>query len=306
MTVDITVNPTDLFHVKSCPLCRETNFLPLFNLPRVIKTKRYIVNYPFPILLNECTNCGLFFKQHILSDKVEKLIYGTYSQVSSGRWGSGDQLPKYISSSLNLHDYVLEVGPGETSSFPSDRVRHYSIVVANPDEGIPSNADEVFLGSLGSELLQESQLSNRLFDKIILLDVFEHLSTIGENLEQLISLLSPAGSLFIETGNSSSKAATLLRERWWYYNIPEHKVFLNPSVIRYLDRKLQHYSIQSCVIYHKSNHHMIDRVYNFLLSTYKKLFMSIQGFTANLLPHTSNLIAPPPTKDHLLLRITKH
>lgn len=70
------------------------------------------------------------------------------------------------------------------------------------------------------------------FDIITAFDVIEHLYDFDGFIKSVHEMLSPSGLFIVFTGNPLSVTASLARNKWWYYNYPEHVVFPSPEYFR--------------------------------------------------------------------------
>ena len=70
------------------------------------------------------------------------------------------------------------------------------------------------------------------FDIITAFDVVEHLYDPYDFFSSVHKMLNPNGYLIILTGNPTSRPAKFSKEKWWYYNYPEHVVFPSPKFFK--------------------------------------------------------------------------
>jgi SAM-dependent methyltransferase len=72
----------------------------------------------------------------------------------------------------------------------------------------------------------------RTYDVVTMIDVVEHVRSPVETLAELRSLLSPDGTLFIETPDADSLKARLVGSRWDNYRNPTHLFYFNRRSLR--------------------------------------------------------------------------
>jgi hypothetical protein len=81
------------------------------------------------------------------------------------------------------------------------------------------------------------EIWQRKYDFIVLSEVIEHLAKPKETMEQLRSLLSPGGQIFIKTKYYPESLASF--GSWFYKNDPTHIQFFNQQAMGSLARMLQ-------------------------------------------------------------------
>ncbi len=78
-----------------------------------------------------------------------------------------------------------------------------------------------------------------IFDAIVLVDVFEHM-TKPLNFAQATGILAPNGeSLIIVTGNGDASACRLDPAQFWYFRIIEHVAMLTQRSAEWISQRLQ-------------------------------------------------------------------
>lgn len=85
---------------------------------------------------------------------------------------------------------------------------------------------------VGASRVQKCILSNvskrpKTYDIVTMLDVFEHLSDPGADLETVHTILKDDGIVLIATGDTDSVLAKILGRRWTFYNPPQHIHYFN-------------------------------------------------------------------------------
>lgn len=85
-----------------------------------------------------------------------------------------------------------------------------------------------------SGTLQDHRWAVSQFDAVTYLDVFEHLSDPRAELSTLRELIRPGGLLVINTPNTCSLVARVLRTRWHHFVPPEHLQWYSPQNLQRL------------------------------------------------------------------------
>lgn len=109
------------------------------------------------------------------------------------------------------------------------------------------------------------------FDCIMLIDVFEHLTTPFEIVKLAFSRLKNGGRLFIVTGRTDCIPFRLLGPHYWYFKISQHIVFLNKTHLQWLQNQLPNSSLK----YSKIGHYKSSTI-SFVRSCFKLLKWSIE------------------------------
>ncbi|MDQ3239135.1 MAG: class I SAM-dependent methyltransferase [bacterium] len=78
----------------------------------------------------------------------------------------------------------------------------------------------------------DMEFSDKTFDVITMLDVFEHLDNPLSELKEINRILKDDGILLLSTGDSGSIASKILKRKWTFYNPPQHLFFFNTQTIK--------------------------------------------------------------------------
>lgn len=197
-------------------------------------------NYlPDRYLLLKCNNCGLIFKDDLPSLENLRKHYGSIDTSISG-WNYEERLPHekkidQILSDLPEGSKVLDVGcwTGRLLSKHRNRLEIYGIEL-NSYAAIV--AGEHGLNILDSEVTKDLAIKHSL-KCIILVDVFEHLPNPMEVFDNLLAALELGGELLIVTGRTDCLPCWMSGASYWYFNIPDHLVFLNRRFASWLRQR---------------------------------------------------------------------
>lgn len=94
-------------------------------------------------------------------------------------------------------------------------------------------ADRVHVGSL-EEAIKAKGFAPASFDLVTLWDVIEHVPDPQSLLRTIYPLISPRGTLLVETQNVDSSWARLLGRRWQHFKHDEHLYHFAPNTVRRL------------------------------------------------------------------------
>ena len=280
--------------VKSCPLCGSFDFKSLFPLKNHIYSFRRSYHYNFDIFLMECNVCGLLFKDRYLSSSAESSISVSYCSSSTSRWGSTSFHPRFVNQLRpSPCDHVLEIGPGDASFSNSFSTASYLALLESPPH---SDLNYNFVVGNLDALSLDTRFSSYLFDRIYLFDVFEHLASPAEFLSLLKDKLSSRGEIVLQTGNGLHRNFPH-SSSYYYYNVPEHKIFLTPASLDYISK---HYMLNrsSFFTFHKSylsTNYLIKSIIRafviFPISILVSLFSKRSVFPSYLLPKKDHILA---------------
>ena len=121
---------------------------------------------------------------------------------------------------LNKHSdskkTLLDIGAGTGDFLLAAKKAGYDVSGSEPNSAARKRA-----GAKGLNLTEEPEF-NRRFEMITLWHVFEHMLDPDKEIERLISLLEPNGTIFIALPNYNSYDAVYYKEYWAAYDTPRH------------------------------------------------------------------------------------
>lgn len=190
-----------------------------------------------PFLALRCQTCGLVYKSAVLSAS-ELAEY--YRLMNFNKWENPGLFPterQVISVLRKLRPgaSILDFGcsTGRLLSQLVGKYRCYGIEINVP---AAKEAESKGIKMLDSEVGAEDQLSPKqdMFDAVVLVDVFEHLTRPTRIIEALLACLRPSGWLIISTGNADSDAFSDDIANSWYLQNIEHVIMMTRSHATYL------------------------------------------------------------------------
>lgn len=232
----VTHLPEEGRQVVFCPGCGGGNTKAVG--PRggafVIQLSRRAYTQPAYDVL-ECVDCGLLYKSHVLSDQ---LLGDYYSEVDYQKWEiSGlfptERLVREELLGLSAGARILDVGCSSgrlLSSLPDG----YALFGVEPNAAASKEAAKKGIFILPS--LDGAAVP--LFDAILLMDVFEHLTEPAKTLAALARHIKPGGRLIMATGDGDNPLCRESPAEFWYFRNIEHVCMLTRSYAGYLESRL--------------------------------------------------------------------
>ncbi len=221
---------SEAVHGEQCCFCGGDKFACLYHIQdhRIVR----------------CTSCGLVRLYPMGSDVERASLYSeryyeSASPTECGYGGYGSARDLYLRTArkriraIERHSkggrlldvgcgfgYFLEVAQGsfdecwgvDISGHAAEAVRQKGICCHQGD-------------------LAAAQFADRYFDVVVMEDLLEHVSSCGALLSEVRRILRDDGLLAITTPNIRSWLATISRDRWVSFKIPEHVVYYSPATI---------------------------------------------------------------------------
>lgn len=220
----------------SCPSCNSDNFQKKFSIQK--SSIRF------------CNDCHLQFLYPFLDINSVHEIYneGYFKGQLSGVKGYQNYqlmrqvLEKEAKMKINFINKLirsgklLDVGAGTGIFLEKAKKSGWEIygndISSLSEKEIKTKVVKYFKGSI-----EDSILPTKYFDVITAWDVLEHISNIGQAVQNLSDALKSGGYLFITTPNTESIDAKIMGKNWYgYKKIPEHILFFNKkSITRLLE-----------------------------------------------------------------------
>lgn len=231
-------------HHTQCPVCAASAINPLLTVKDYTVSKQEFVIW-------QCTVCTLRFTQDAPDENSIGPYYKSESYISHTNTSKGlvnalyqkvraytlKQKGTQIQKATGLSTgALLDVGCG-TGAFLHEMKREgWQITGVEPDRDARSLARKLYR----IEPLEASQFYNlpaASFDAITLWHVLEHVHHLHSYIDQLKSLLKPAGKLFIAVPNYTSGDAEAYRLKWAAYDVPRHLYHFTPKAMEVLAQK---------------------------------------------------------------------
>jgi hypothetical protein len=214
--------------LESCPVCGKSEFRN-----KLVVEDKSVSKESFAIV--QCAACSFQFTnpRPALADigrYYESDDYVSHNSAATGVINQAYRVARFFTmrrkvALLNkqaarkgkLLDYGWQVAGYE----PNPRAREE----ATQRVGQPIGAESLVTFQQGS------------FDAVTLWHVLEHVHTLNETLQQLVSLLKPDGVLIIAVPNVDSLDAQHYRQDWAAYDVPRHLYHFSPKTMKQLLKK---------------------------------------------------------------------
>ncbi|HEY9047341.1 MAG TPA: class I SAM-dependent methyltransferase [Ohtaekwangia sp.] len=215
-----------MISVTNCPICGNSTFYKHLNC------KDYTVSHEsFEII--KCSNCSF----HITSPRPDDSTIGSYylseSYISHNNKAQGilDRLyllaRKYTlqwklsllqTYNQNSEKTLLDYGSGTGAFLEACSKNGWQTTGIEPSENARKASKYLQLSVYQSI----NQINSNKFNSITLWHVLEHVPDLDVTLQQLKSLLSDKGTLFIAVPNFQSSDGQHYKEYWAGYDVPRH------------------------------------------------------------------------------------
>lgn len=231
--------------LSACPCCNSKD------LVMALSAKDHTVTgETFDIW--HCNNCIARFTQAIPDQNEIQKYYRSEKYISHSETKQGfiNNIYHYIrkrtlKSKRNLIEKntklsfgnILDIGAGTGAFLRTMKDAGWKVTGVEPDETARTNAQQLYgLSLLPSEDIFTLEAAS--YDAITLWHVLEHVHDLHKYIDQLKSLLKPAGRLFIAVPNYTSYDAETYKQFWAAYDVPRHLYHFSPTAITQL--LLQH------------------------------------------------------------------
>jgi 2-polyprenyl-3-methyl-5-hydroxy-6-metoxy-1,4-benzoquinol methylase len=220
------------YRVSACPFCNSDEIVnkgKLYYFSEV-EYSTHKINLTHVPEIWKCKKCRSFFTQNAIIPADAERLYATGEGTK--RWS-----PKSFTE-----DKTIEVRKCLDNYLKGKNAKLLDIG-CNTGEFL-DYAKTFGINTFGLELCEQScnivkkkghgifrtgAEINGKFDIITAFDVFEHIYDPNGFMSFMKSMLSNNGIIIIVTGNPDSFPARLSKNKWWYFNYPEHVIFPSPS-----------------------------------------------------------------------------
>lgn len=227
-------------HYTHCPVCNSPEIDPLLTVKDHSVSKEDFVVW-------QCRVCSLRFTQDVPDEDSISPYYGSPDYISHSNTNKGlmnklyqsvrkltlEQKAKLIIQHTKASGRILDIGAGIGAFLSVMKEKGWQIKGIEPDEGARKNAAQLF----GLTLEQPSELyglNPDSYDAITLWHVLEHVHQLHPYVEQLKTLLTREGKIFIAVPNYTSVDAAAYRNYWAAYDVPRHLYHFTPKAIEKL------------------------------------------------------------------------
>jgi len=226
------------YEITVCPACDSANSKQIGQTATAFESIAGGKTFLQPAYtIQFCSNCGLYFKSHILAPKelddyYARLECDTYE--IDGNFPT-DQILRGMLESLPDRTKVLDFGcnTGRILVRSAGRLSCFGVEL---NETAASIARERGIQIVAEDQLRAGGVSD--FDAIILTDVYEHLLRPVELVEMLSKRLKPGGWLAIVTGNVDAIKTRDWIGEFWYFRTPAHLLMLSEQHAQWLAKRL--------------------------------------------------------------------
>lgn len=228
----------------SCPICKSN---------KITLTSSVIA---------ECNNCGLKFIRDIQSSDFYRKIYDKnyfagdvykdYLKEESYRRSIFKSKIKLIRKHIPPKGIVLDIGCGMGFFLMEMEKEGYKIKGFEISEYASSIASRKLNTHVFSSDFLNTDCLHTQFDIVTLWDLLEHLPDPESYLKKISQIIKSNGVLIIETLNTSSLTAKLLKEKWPLYSPPYHIFYFTDKTISLLLKQagfklIKRYPVQTYV-----------------------------------------------------------
>lgn len=235
---------TKRIHYTLCPVCDSPA------IKNVLQVKDHTVSGEL-FTVAECQSCTLRFTQNVPDENTIAPYYKSENYISHTNTSKGfinklyqsvrkrtiEKKRKLIEQDTGIKKgKIVDVGSG-IGSFISEMKQHgWDATGLEPDADARKVAKELY-GLELADIAQFYHLPADHFDAITLWHVLEHVHDLSKYVQQLRTLLTEKGKLFIAVPNYTAADATRYKEYWAAYDVPRHLYHFSPLSIETLMKK---------------------------------------------------------------------
>jgi len=237
-----------MIHYSDCPVCKTGSIAPVFSAKdNTVSHKNFEVW--------QCNACTARFTQDIPEQDAIGAYYASENYISHSdtkegliNWLYHTVRSRTLRSKMNLikaetglqRGNILDVGCGTGAFLHTMQQSGWKTTGLEPDETARAKAASLYnINPLPSPEL--FKLASGSYDAITMWHVLEHVHQLHEYIDQLKSLLTEKGKLFIAVPNYTSSDAAAYKEHWAAYDVPRHLYHFSPQSMKIL---MKMYSLQ--------------------------------------------------------------
>ncbi len=220
-----TVDLVDTKSIDRCPVCGSPDRVATGGMaPALTVSVSGLEFRQPPYHVQECSHCGLLYKDKVLADEA---LATYYAQLDFKKW----EIPGFFPNERAVHGILRQLpANARILDFGCSSGRLLAPLVGDYTcYGVEINAAAAQAAAAkGLQMLPPGALIwAETFDAIVLMDVFEHLSSPATLLLQLAHHLNNGGILIVGTGNADAAACRLDPGQFWYFRNVEHLCMLS-------------------------------------------------------------------------------
>ncbi|RAU84258.1 class I SAM-dependent methyltransferase [Pontibacter arcticus] len=227
--------------LENCPVCNKTEFRNF-----LVVTDNTVSKESFVIV--ECENCTFKFTNPrpdsaSIGNYYESADYVSHSNTTNGIINKAYHVVRSITTKqkvelINRYSLakgsILDYGCGTGKFLAACKKDGWEIRGVEPN----AKAKAIASSETGEIIATDLQdIQGEKFEVITLWHVLEHIHTLNETIEELISLLQEDGTLIIAVPNADSHDAQQYKENWAAYDVPRHLYhFTQATMKRFLKK----------------------------------------------------------------------
>ncbi|HVF82516.1 MAG TPA: class I SAM-dependent methyltransferase, partial [Flavisolibacter sp.] len=213
-----------LVHYTHCPVCDSKKINPLLTVKdHSVSGEEFVIW--------QCATCSLRFTQDVPDEDSIGPYYKSQDYISHSNTDKGllnrlyqkvrkhtlQQKAELVISNTKEKGRLLDIGAGIGAFLSTMKERGWEIKGVEPDDVAREKAQELF-GLQLEQPVSLQQLNQITYDVITLWHVLEHVHQLHDYIEQLKSLLTNEGKIFIAVPNYTSGDAAMYRTYWAAYD----------------------------------------------------------------------------------------
>lgn len=222
--------------LENCPVCGKPEFKNFL----VVKDKS-VSQESFVIV--QCENCSFKFTNPrpdfaSIGSYYESEDYISHSNTNKGLINKAYQVVRSIAvkdkvelvNKLVPKGAILDYGCGTGYFLSACQKDSWKVEGFEPNNTANKQATETLGKSIEKVSLDHFQKES--FEIITLWHVLEHVHTLNETFQQLLSLLKPGGVMLVAVPNADSQDAKKYGENWAAYDVPRHLYHFNQATMK--------------------------------------------------------------------------
>ncbi len=237
-----------LSFLNGCVVCGHVGSHVLYKstvtTDKVGSSLNYIPTYNLALQhgeISQCDGCGFIFVSDQPSPDVYDKVYSEmedakYLEELSGYRASFRLLLKELKPYQSPGAQMLEVGCGAGTFLDEARQAGWNVHGIELSKWMVKQAEAALGPNIVKQGGYQTPTSPAVFDAVVAVHVVEHVPDPGDLLRTLNGRLKKDGVLCLVTPNIESLVAKLLKEKWWYIQIP-HIYYFTPASLRRLLEK---------------------------------------------------------------------
>jgi len=222
--------------LENCPVCGKTEFKNFL----VVKDKS-VSQESFVIV--QCENCGFKFTNprpdaESIGAYYESDDYISHSNTSKGLINKAYQVVRSVAvkdkleliNNLAPKKAILDYGCGTGYFLAACQKDGWEVSGFEPNATANAQATKT-LGKTVEKVSLDG-FAKESFEIITMWHVLEHVHTLNETFQKLLTLLKPGGIMLVAVPNADSLDAKKYGENWAAYDVPRHLYHFNQATMK--------------------------------------------------------------------------